>query len=35
MQRYLLSRLIQSVLIVIGVLVVVFFMLRVTGDPAA
>jgi len=35
MQRYLLSRLFQSVLIVIGVLVVVFFMLRVTGDPAA
>jgi peptide/nickel transport system permease protein len=35
MQRYLLSRVLQALLIVIGVLVVVFFMLRVTGDPAA
>jgi ABC-type dipeptide/oligopeptide/nickel transport system permease component len=35
MQRYLLSRLIQSILILIGVLLLVFFMVRVTGDPAA
>lgn len=34
MQRYLLSRLFQSVLILVGVLVLVFFMVRVTGDPA-
>jgi peptide/nickel transport system permease protein len=35
MQRYLLSRLIQSILILFGVLVMVFFMVRLTGDPAA
>jgi peptide/nickel transport system permease protein len=35
MQRYLLSRLGQSVLILFGVLVLVFFMLRATGDPVA
>jgi len=35
MQRFLLSRLVQSFLIVLGVLVLVFFMVRVTGDPAA
>lgn len=35
MQRYLLSRLVQAVLIVLGVLVLVFFMVRITGDPAA
>jgi peptide/nickel transport system permease protein len=35
MQRYLLSRLGQSILILIGVLVLVFFMLRVTGDPVS
>jgi ABC-type dipeptide/oligopeptide/nickel transport system permease component len=34
MQRYLLSRLIQAILILLGVLVLVFFMVRVTGDPA-
>jgi ABC-type dipeptide/oligopeptide/nickel transport system permease component len=34
MQRYILSRLFQSILILIGVLVLVFFMVRVTGDPA-
>ena len=34
MQRYLLSRLFQSIMILIGVLVLVFFMVRVTGDPA-
>ncbi|HEX6383855.1 MAG TPA: ABC transporter permease [Anaerolineae bacterium] len=35
MQRYLLSRLVQSALILIGVLLLVFLMVRVTGDPAA
>jgi ABC-type dipeptide/oligopeptide/nickel transport system permease component len=35
MQRYLLSRLIQSVLILIGVLLLVFFLVRLTGDPAS
>jgi len=35
MQRYILSRLVQSVLILIGVLVIVFFMLRLTGDPTS
>jgi peptide/nickel transport system permease protein len=35
MQRYLISRLGQSVLILVGVLVLVFFMLRMTGDPAS
>jgi ABC-type dipeptide/oligopeptide/nickel transport system permease component len=34
MQRYLLSRLVQSVLLLLGVLVLVFFMVRLTGDPA-
>jgi ABC-type dipeptide/oligopeptide/nickel transport system permease component len=34
MQRYILSRLFQSFLILVGVLVLVFFMVRVTGDPA-
>jgi peptide/nickel transport system permease protein len=35
MQRYLLSRLVQSILLLIGVLLIVFFMVRLTGDPAA
>jgi ABC-type dipeptide/oligopeptide/nickel transport system permease component len=35
MQRYILSRLFQSFLILLGVLILVFFMVRVTGDPAA
>lgn len=35
MQRYLLSRLAQSALVLCGVLLLVFFMVRVTGDPAA
>lgn len=35
MQRYLLSRLVQSVLILVGVLLLVFLMVRVTGDPAS
>lgn len=34
MQRYLFSRLIQSVLLMIGVLIITFFMVRLTGDPA-
>ena len=35
MQRYLLSRIIQSIFLLCGVLVVVFFMIRLTGDPAS
>ena len=35
MQRYLVSRIGQSVLILFGVLVMVFFMLRATGDPVS
>jgi peptide/nickel transport system permease protein len=35
MQRFLLSRLVQAVLILIGVLTLVFFMVRVSGDPAS
>lgn len=35
MQRYLLSRSIQSILLLLGVLVIVFFMIRLTGDPAS
>ncbi|MFQ5854147.1 MAG: ABC transporter permease [Anaerolineae bacterium] len=35
MQRYLLSRLAQSLLVLFGVLVLVFMMLRLTGDPAS
>jgi peptide/nickel transport system permease protein len=35
MQRYLLSRLIQSVVLLFGVLLLVFFMVRLTGDPAS
>ena len=34
MQRYLISRLLQSMLLLIGVVVLVFFMVRLTGDPA-
>lgn len=34
MQRYFLSKLGQSILLVFGVIVLVFFMVRVTGDPA-
>ncbi len=34
MQRYLLSRLAQSLLLMIGVLILVFFIVRLTGDPA-
>jgi peptide/nickel transport system permease protein len=35
MQKYILSRLGQSILILVGVLILVFFMLRLTGDPVA
>jgi peptide/nickel transport system permease protein len=35
MQRYILSRLIQSLLILFGVLLIVFFMLQLTGDPVS
>ncbi len=35
MQRYIFSRLIQSLLILFGVLCIVFFMLQLTGDPVA
>jgi ABC-type dipeptide/oligopeptide/nickel transport system permease component len=35
MQRYFLSKLVQSVLLLLGVLLLVFAMVRVTGDPAA
>ena len=35
MQRYLLSRMIQSILILFGVLCIVFFMLQLTGDPVS
>jgi peptide/nickel transport system permease protein len=35
MQRYFLSKLGQSVLLLFGVLLLVFFMVRVTGDPAS
>ncbi len=33
MQRYLLTRFIQSIFVLLGVLFLVFFLLRVTGDP--
>jgi ABC-type dipeptide/oligopeptide/nickel transport system permease component len=33
MQRYLLKRVIQSVFVLLGVLFLVFFLLRMTGDP--
>ncbi len=35
MQRYFISRLVQSVFLLFGVLLLVFVMVRVTGDPAA
>ncbi|OQX63087.1 MAG: ABC transporter permease [Anaerolinea sp. 4484_236] len=34
MQRYFISKLVQSVLLLFGVLLLVFIMVRVTGDPA-
>ncbi len=33
MQRYLLIRIFQSVFVLLGILLLVFFLLRVTGDP--
>jgi peptide/nickel transport system permease protein len=35
MQRYLLSRLIQSIFILFGILVLVYIMVRLTGDPVS
>lgn len=35
MQRYLITRLLQSILLLFGVLVAVFLMVRMTGDPTA
>ena len=35
MQRYLLSRIFQSVLLLLGVIVIVFFLIRLTGDPVS
>lgn len=35
MQRYLLTRAAQAVLLLLGVLVIVFFLIRLTGDPAS
>jgi len=35
MQRYILSRIVQSLLILFGVLCIVFFMLQMTGDPVS
>lgn len=35
MLRYLLSRSVQSIFLLLGVLVVVFFMIRLTGDPVS
>ncbi|HSH01588.1 MAG TPA: ABC transporter permease [Anaerolineae bacterium] len=35
MQRYLLSRTLESLGLLLGVLIIVFFMVRLTGDPAS
>jgi peptide/nickel transport system permease protein len=35
MQRYLLNRFLQSLLLLVGVLIIVFMIVRLTGDPAA
>jgi peptide/nickel transport system permease protein len=35
MQRYLVSSLIQAFAVLVAVLILVFFMVRITGDPAA
>ena len=35
MQRYLFSRFVQSILLLFGVLIIVFFMIRLTGDPVS
>ena len=34
-QRYLVSRIVQSFLVLLGVVLIVFFMVRVTGDPTS
>ena len=34
MQRYFLSKIGQSILLLLGVMVLVFFLVRITGDPA-
>jgi len=34
MQRYIISRTFQSLLLLLGVLIIIFFMVRLTGDPA-
>ena len=35
MQRYLISRALQSVVLLFGVIVIVFFLIRLTGDPVS
>lgn len=35
MQRYLLSRITQSFILLIGVIIIVFFLIRLTGDPVS
>lgn len=35
MQRYLLTRAVQSLFLLLGVLIIIFFMVRLTGDPAS
>lgn len=35
MQRYLLSRFFQSFVLLIGVIIIIFFMIRLTGDPVS
>jgi len=35
MQRYLLNRLVQSIFLLLGVLIIVFFLIRLTGDPTS
>ena len=35
MQRYFLSKLGESILLLLGVMTLVFFIVRITGDPAS
>lgn len=35
MQRFLMTRVVQSILLLFGVLLIVFFLIRLTGDPAS
>ena len=35
MQRYILAKLGQSIVLLFGIILLVFFMLRITGDPAS